>query len=49
MVGTPPVSETANPERKATRELLKPGGLSGELPAGDDAGSVHPLERNYHS
>jgi hypothetical protein len=22
------------PERKATRELVKPGGLSGELPAG---------------
>jgi hypothetical protein len=35
------------PERKATRELVKPGGLSGELPAGD-TGSVHPLERNHH-
>src|SRR5262245_4842390 len=36
------------PERKATRELLKPGGLSGELPAVGDADSVHPLERNHH-
>jgi hypothetical protein len=25
---------TSPPERKATRELFKPGGLSGELPAG---------------